>query len=158
VGTGFPKRSCSNKNLERDGGSTNTIALQAGLPERRCFPDVWTRFARSCLRHDGRNNITVSPRNKTMWTRLVRCLTNQTGKSHMRTLVISTFAALLFSTGLALAQGSGAAGDIGSGSARGAQSAPAAGGTVGQSAAEPSTAAPAPKAKKQAVKKKKGSE
>jgi hypothetical protein len=73
----------------------------------------------------------------------------------MRTLVISAFAALLFSTGLALAQGSGAAGDIGSGTPR-AQSAPAAG-TVGQSAAEPTTA-PAPKAKKSAAKKKKGSE
>jgi hypothetical protein len=76
----------------------------------------------------------------------------------MRTLVISAFAALLFSTGLALAQGSGAAGDIGSGSVRGAQSAPAAAGTVGQSATEPATPAPAPKAKKSAAKKKKGAE
>jgi hypothetical protein len=74
---------------------------------------------------------------------------------NMRTLVISTFAALLFSTGLALAQGSGAAGDIGSGTPR-AQSAPAVGTTTGQSATEPS--APAPKAKKSAAKKKKGSE
>jgi hypothetical protein len=107
------------------------------------------------LRHDGRNNITVLPRNKTMRMSLVRCLTNQPGKSHMRTLVISTFAALLFSTGLALAQGSGAAGDIGSGTVRGAQSAPAAS-TVGQSAT--TAPAPAPKAKKSAAKKKKGSD
>ena len=78
----------------------------------------------------------------------------------MRTLVISAFTALLFSTGLALAQGSGAAGDIGSGSVRGAQPAPSAGaaGTVGQSAAEPRTAAPAPKAKKPAAKNKKEAE
>jgi hypothetical protein len=70
----------------------------------------------------------------------------------MRTLVISAFAALLFSTGLALAQGSGAAGDIGTGGPRASSAS-----TTGQSAAEPATTAPAPKAKKSA-KKKKGAE
>jgi hypothetical protein len=68
----------------------------------------------------------------------------------MRNFILFASTALLLSTGAAFAQGSGAAGDIGSGVVPRASS-PA---TVGQSAAEPATTAPAPKAKKSAKKKK----
>jgi hypothetical protein len=76
---------------------------------------------------------------------------NNSGKSDMRNLILLASAALLLSTGAALAQGSGAAGDIGSGVLPRA-AAPA---TVGQSATEPATPAPAPKAAKKTAKKKK---
>jgi hypothetical protein len=78
------------------------------------------------------------------------CATKPGKSSDMRNLVLSASAVLLLSTGLAFAQGSGAAGDIGSGAVPRATSP-----TVGQSAAEPATPAPAPKAAKKTAKKKK---